>query len=405
MALNILHTSDWHLGRLLYGRNRYNEFDAFLVWLADTIKTQQIDVLLVAGDIFHTTMPSNQIQKLYYQFLKKIVGSVCRHIVIIAGNHDSPAFLTAPQSLLHLLNIHIIGSAEQIEKEVIVLKNQHDQAECIVCAVPYLRDKTLRQSKMDESIEDKTQQLNQAITDHYRQIGELAEKTRQQFNLKIPIIGMGHLFTTGGKIIDGDGVRELYVGSLPRFNGTTFPACFDYIALGHLHVPQRVNQSETMRYSGSPIAMGFGEATQEKSVCLIAFEQQTPTVQLRPVPVFQALQQIKGDWSEIKTVLKTLITENTSIWVEIIYQSNEIKTDLQQQIELLVQNTTVEVLKVYNKRLIKQVLGQLEPQENLADLTPSLVFKRRLAVDDIAEDQQVELCAAFQEILQTLNTV
>jgi DNA repair protein SbcD/Mre11 len=87
--LKILHTSDWHLGRSLYGRKRYEEFTEFLDWLSSTIEEQKVDALLVAGDIFDTSTPSNRAQELYYRFLCKISTSCCRHIVIIAGNQLS----------------------------------------------------------------------------------------------------------------------------------------------------------------------------------------------------------------------------------------------------------------------------------------------------------------------------
>lgn len=91
--MKILHTSDWHIGRSLYGRKRYEEFEAFLAWLAETIHQEQVDVLLVAGDVFDTSTPSNRAQELYYRFLCRVATSSCRHVVVIAGNHDSPSFL------------------------------------------------------------------------------------------------------------------------------------------------------------------------------------------------------------------------------------------------------------------------------------------------------------------------
>lgn len=85
--MKILHTSDWHLGRSLYGRKRYDEFSACLDWLAEFIQTESVDALLIAGDVFDTSTPSNRAQELYYRFLCKVSESCCRHIVVIAGNH------------------------------------------------------------------------------------------------------------------------------------------------------------------------------------------------------------------------------------------------------------------------------------------------------------------------------
>lgn len=121
--MRILHTSDWHLGRTLYGKKRYEEFDRFLQWLLHTIQEQRIDILIIAGDIFDTTAPSNQAQEQYYSFLSKVHTTTCQHIIVIGGNHDSASFLNAPQALLKALNIHVVGAVDtQTEDELIVLK-------------------------------------------------------------------------------------------------------------------------------------------------------------------------------------------------------------------------------------------------------------------------------------------
>ncbi|HKM07758.1 MAG TPA: exonuclease subunit SbcD, partial [Sphaerochaeta sp.] len=118
--MKLLHTSDWHLGRMLYRQKRYEEFSLFLDWLLATIEEQQIDILLVSGDIFDTTTPSNMAQKLYYNFLSRLSATSCHSTVIIGGNHDSPTFLNAPKALLQAFNVHVIGAkAEMIEDEVL----------------------------------------------------------------------------------------------------------------------------------------------------------------------------------------------------------------------------------------------------------------------------------------------
>ena len=274
--LTILHTSDWHLGRRLYGRIRYDEFEAFLSWLQDTISAQQVDVLIVAGDIFDTMTPSNRAQALYYEFLGKVSKSCCQHIVIVAGNHDSPTFLDAPSNVLKFLNVHVIGTAcDDLNNEVMVLDNAHGTPHCIIAAVPYLRDRDVRSSQAGESMDSKDANVIAGICAHYDNVAGIAKaqqtelvKTHQRH---IPIIATGHLFAAGGTTTDDDGVRELYVGSLGKISADMFSESFDYVALGHLHVPQRVGGRETIRYSGSPIAMGFGEARQQKQVLLIQF--------------------------------------------------------------------------------------------------------------------------------------
>ena len=202
--MKILHTSDWHLGRSLYGRKRYDEFTAFLDWLSTRIENEKIDALLVAGDVFDTSTPSNRAQELYYRFLCRVSGSTCRHIVVISGNHDSPSFLNAPKELLRALNVYVVGSTtDNLKDEVIVLYDEQNEPQAIVCAVPYLRDKDIRIVEAGETIDDKNAKLINGLKNHYADVCTLAEHKQVEFQKNgysgVPIIAMGHLFTAGGK--------------------------------------------------------------------------------------------------------------------------------------------------------------------------------------------------------------
>ncbi len=202
--MKILHTSDWHLGRSLYGRKRYEEFRHFLDWLIDTIEQEQVDMLLVAGDIFDTSIPPNYAQELYYHFLHKVSATHCQHVVIIAGNHDSPSFLSAPAALLRVLNVYVVGSAmEDHRDEVIVLRDKADQPLAIVCAVPYLREKDIRSVESGESVEEKGIKLVAGLKEHYAQVCDYAQQQQQELYSQVaeplPVIAMGHLFAAGGK--------------------------------------------------------------------------------------------------------------------------------------------------------------------------------------------------------------
>lgn len=275
--LTLLHTSDWHLGRRLYGKPRYDEFKQFLDWQLQAIRDHHVDMLLIAGDIFDTTAPSNQAQNLYYDFLSHVCDTPCRHVIIVAGNHDSASFLDAPKQLLKAFNIHIIGKMTQtLADEVITLYDKSGQPELIVMAVPYLRDRDVRMVGSGERLDDKERKLAQGIQAHYQVITDIA--LQQQAKLQavhhrtIPIVATGHLFTVGGQTTEGDGVRDLYIGSLGSIGAEIFHPQIDYVALGHLHIPQAVGGQARVRYSGSPIAMGFGESGQQKQVHLVRFD-------------------------------------------------------------------------------------------------------------------------------------
>ena len=401
--MKVLHTSDWHIGRTLYGRKRYEEFEAFLNWLAGTIQQNEIDTLLVAGDVFDTSSPSNRAQELYYRFLCRVSTSTCRHVVVVAGNHDSPSFLNAPRELLKALNVYVVGDASSNpEDEVFVLHNEQGVPELIVCAVPYLRDRNIRVAEAGESIEDKERKLIDGIRTHYAAVAALAEHKREEIGADIPIVATGHLFTAGGQTVDGDGVRELYVGSMAHVTAGVFPACFNYLALGHLHVPQKVNGSETMRYSGSPLPMGFSEAKQKKSVCQVEFHGKSASVELIDVPEFQKLERIKGDVDEISNRILELSAENSQWWLEVIYDGAGVVGDLRERLEEAVSGTQIEILRTKNNRIIDRVLGQTHEEETLDDLNVNDVFERCLAVHDVPEDQRPELLRTYSETLSSL---
>lgn len=401
--MKILHTSDWHIGRTLYGRKRYAEFEAFLFWLAETLVKEQVDILLVAGDVFDTSAPSNRAQELYYRFLCRVAMSCCRHVVVIAGNHDSSSFLNAPRELLRSLRIYVVGAAaDSPADEVLLLKDKNGAAELIVCAVPFLRDRDIRVAEAGESIEDKERKLIEGIRSHYFDVCRVAEEKRKTLDDTVPIVAMGHLFTAGARTVEGDGVRELYVGSLAQVTSGVFPECIDYLALGHLHVPQKVNGSDFMRYSGSPLPIGVGEANQEKSVCLVAFAGRTATARLLPVPVFQKMERIRGKWDDIAARISALSTTAGSIWLEIVYEGDEGIGDLRERLDAAISGTGMEILGVKNTRVWDRVLGRIRDEETLDDLSVEDVFKRCLSVHDVPEGQRSELLRAYREAVASL---
>ena len=396
--MNVLHTSDWHLGASLYGRKRYDEFDSFLNWLLQKIKETKTDLLIVSGDIFDKSVPSNRAQELYYRFLVKVAAQGCRHVVIVAGNHDSPTFLDAPRGLLGALNVYVIGSAkENPADEVLTLLDSKGKVESIICAVPYLRDRDLRKVEAGESSQDKEEKLIEGICHHYQVVCDKALKIQTELDTSVPILATGHLFTTGAKTVEGDGVRELYVGSLARVTGGAFPKCIDYLALGHLHVPQKVGEDRSMRYSGSPYPIGFGEAKQEKIVISVQFMDGETIIKSISVPRFQELEQISGDWDSIYQRIAQLKNELSDAWLEIIYNGEEMIPDLADRLDACLSDSQMELLRVKNKRVIEQIMNRSHNCETLDDLEVSDVFERCLESHELPEHQRQQLIDVFNE--------
>ncbi len=406
--MKILHTSDWHLGRSLYGRKRYDEFSQFLDWLAKTIKEESIDILLIAGDVFDTSTPSNRAQELYYRFLCQVATSCCHYVVVIAGNHDSPTFLNAPKELLRALNVYVVGAmTENMGDEVIVLTDAQNHPQAIICAVPYLRDKDIRTVAPGETIDDKNGKLILGLKNHYADVCAIAEQKQAEFDKNghpgVPIIAMGHLFTAGGKTVDGDGVRELYVGSLAHVGEDVFPSSIDYLALGHLHVPQCVGDAKHIRYSGSPIPMGFGEAKQDKKIIIVQFDSATPMIQELPVPCFQPLERIVGSLDEIHARLEQLKQDGSTAWLEIEYNGADIIGNLRDMLDETLADSSMEIRRIKNIRLIDRVIRTIAEDETLDDLNVNDVFERCLEAFDVPDEDRVELTGSYNEIIKSLH--
>ena len=404
MIKKILHTSDWHIGRRLKNRERHEEFKKFFAWLENLIKSENIDALLVAGDIFDNTTPGNKAQDIYYSFLSCIAKSSCRHVVIISGNHDSPAFLDAPKDLLKLFKIHVIGGAcEKSADEVITLYDDLGEPELIVCAVPYLRERdviTLKNNDGD-NIENS---LIKGIKNHYEKVFAEALKLKSK-NSNIPVIAMGHLFARGGKVNDGDGVRSLYVGTAVEIGADIFPDFLTYTALGHLHSPQKISR-DNIRYSGSPLIMDFGEISSRKKAVNILELDGENLIDIKEihVPVFQRLERIKGDFNEISSGLNSLGRENESIWLDITYTGKETAGDLQEKIsESLKKFPLLEVLSLRDESRRANENFDDDDFENLENFTPLEMFEICLDKNKTPDSQREVFITMYEEILQNLE--
>jgi exonuclease SbcD len=402
--MKILHTSDWHLGHSLYGKKRYKEFESFLNWFIEYIDKENIDVVLISGDIFDSSNPSIRAMELYFDFLGRIAKSKCQYLIVAAGNHDSPALLNAPKKLLRTLNIHAIGSiSEKIDDEIIILNDTLGSPSLIVCAVPFLRDRDIRIVEPGEEIAEKTEKMLHGIREHYQIIHKAAESKRNEIGLKIPIVTMGHLFAAGGVSIEGDGVRELYIGNLTRVGIDSFSTGIDYVALGHLHSPQILGGRETVRYSGSPLPMGFAEAGQKKILISVEFNpEKNPVITEIPVPRFQDLESISGDFNTIVNRLRELRGRDNPLWVEIILTDKQIIPNIQLRLNEIIRNSNIEILKITNTWIVNQIIQQMKVDESLTDLHVRDVFDRCLEASKVPEEQRKELIDSFNLILDDI---
>lgn len=404
MAIRLIHTSDWHLGHRFHGRLRHEEQGRFLDWLAGLIEERMIDVLLVAGDIFDNATPGSRAQALYYRFLHRLAGSACRHVVLIGGNHDSPALLEAPRALLRQLDIHVVGMADgDPDKEILELRDAQGRPELLVCAVPFLRDRDIRLAAPGETLADKERQQREAIRSHYRDVCECADLRRNALDPDLPFVTMGHLFVAGGHTVEGDGVRELSLGGLERIEGTSFPACIDYLALGHLHQGQMVAGNPTRRYCGAPLPMSFTDAGAPKQILLVTGTGRDLRVEPVAVPLFQPLASLRGDLPELLAKLACLKAAASAAWIELLYEGEAVIPNLREQLLAAVEGSALAVLRIRNSRIYDYALRQAQEAQSLDDLSVTEVFERCLETNQIEAAQRQVLRTAFAEIVTALE--
>lgn len=398
--MKIIHTADWHIGKKLYKHDLIADFQEFINWFICFIEEEKIDLVLVSGDIFDVANPSIEARRVYYETLVKLYNSGCK-VIITAGNHDSPMFLTAPKELLKKLNISIVGHfSENVEENVFLVEKSENQEKILIAAVPYLPDNYLRKLSDTISYEDKIKAIQQGIERVYLDICHFC---REKYP-NIPILAMGHLFATGD-IIRSEDEREIQVGNEARFDLDRISAHFSYIALGHIHKPQKLNCAVPAFYSGSPIPLSFSEKKDTKRILLIDTEKtfQPESIQ---VPSFRKLQTLKGTLEEIKNELPTLSEKNKlPNLLEIHLVEKQYSLHKEEEFLRLInefQHPNYEIAK-HRMDFQDRVLGSSELfsiNQNLSEISPSEVFQKLLDTQsDMNEEFRKELLYGFS-ILQ-----
>ncbi len=411
--MRILHTADWHLGHRLYDRERTEEHRAALSWLLETIKAERIDLLIVAGDVFDVTNPSNQARELYYDFLGKLIKTDCAAAVIVGGNHDSASMLDAPSGLLQSLQLHVIGSARpQVQEEVIAIKVGEDDAPAVlVAAVPYLRERDVRKSSFGESAESRLEALRAGIRQHYQEVATVATKLRS--DARVPILATGHLFASGATDAE-DKKSHIYQADTHNIEAGEFPACFDYVALGHVHRAQRVGEHDHVRYSGSLIPLTFVEGQRPRSVRIVELgEADKPVISHKlELPFARALHRVSGTLEAVQQDLRTHATRHLADppalqpWVEVKVKTDERIPNLRQALLDSIAEVTedsadklpLELVRISTERLSPAPAAAPADRRQLDELDPEDVFTRLLTSAGTEDEKRKELVADFRAL-------
>ena len=397
--MRIIHTSDWHLGQHFYGKSRAREHQQFLNWLVEQSQSQQIDAIVVAGDIFDTGTPPSYAREMYFDFIAKLHQVQCQ-LVVLAGNHDSVAMLSESQNLLQQLSTRVISAvSEDIDQQVFVLKSLKTQQQAVICAIPFIRPRDIVKSYAGQSAGEKQRSLQQAISLHYQHLFEHAQ-VLSNANLidgnRLPIIATGHLTTIGATT--SDSVRDIYIGTLEAFPASEFPNA-DYIALGHIHRPQKVTKSDHIRYCGSPIALSFDEAKTQKNIVIVEFENgEFSNVELSNIPCVQPLAMVKTNLESLSDDVAAVVNDNQAlegldstnekIWLDIEIESAEYLQDLTARIEQIIKELPVEVLLVRRSKKARQQMPSQQEKITLSELSVQEVFDARMTLEEWQNEEQ-----------------
>ena len=316
--MRVLHTSDWHLGVTMKRQSCHREQAAFLDWLLEQIDAFGVQVLVVAGDVFHQATPSNRAQELYFRFLARCFTQTgLLKAVVVAGNHDSPSGLEAPRSLLDELDIHVVGGRTVADKTrrdwLVPIEGESGEVEFVVCAVPYISEARLG---IGHRLEEGETSLQQRSHDAFRELySDLAEEARQRWP-EARLIATGHLtcFGEGKKPQPGDYHTPLHrsgpadgsytIGTIGAFPPDVFDDAFEYVALGHIHrcFPP-ADGDRRIWYSGTPVPTSRKELSTRR-IIIADFDDpdsdsQSPSVELIEVPRWREIYVLEGSGDEL----------------------------------------------------------------------------------------------------------
>jgi DNA repair protein SbcD/Mre11 len=405
--MRLLHTSDWHLGQALHNYDRSYEHQCFLDWLLDTIVAEQADALLIAGDVFDTANPPASAQKQLYRFLQQARERAPQlDIVVIAGNHDSPARLEAPGPLLEAHGTTVIGNVPRdaaggIDAERLLLPlhgaGGSVQAWCI--AMPFLRPGDVPRPAGDSEADPYLAGIGLL----YQQACAAAVARRRPGQA---IVAMGHCHMVGGQASE-DSERRIVIGGAEALSAAMFGPEVAYAALGHLHLAQKVGQQECLRYCGSPLPLSFAETAYRHQVLRVdldgaAAATVTPLFVPRAVELLRVPPQ-PAPLDEVLALLADLQCEELAPharpYLEVRVLLDGPEPGLRARIEAALDGKPLRLAKIEPTR--RQAAGAAAPGlslEQLAALQPDDIF-RRLYQQRFGADAPDDQLAAFAELM------
>ena len=304
--MRLLHTSDWHVGKTIRGASRADEHTAVLAEIAQVAAREEVDLVIVAGDLFDSAAPSAEAESIVYRALLDLADTGA-DVAVIAGNHDNPRRLRAVAPLLRLGQVHVVAEPTRPEDGGVIELRVRDGAEVRLAMLPFVSKRGIVRAKhlmAGEAFEN---------AQHYSdRLRLLIERLCEPFGTDTVNLFTTHAFVLGGQA--GGGERPAHLVEEYAITAQSFPVTVGYGALGHLHRPQTVRHP--LHYCGSPLQLDFGEAEQVKQVNVVALEPGTPAdVETVRLTAGRQLRTLTGTLEELSSV-----SVDDDAWLKVVVQ-------------------------------------------------------------------------------------
>lgn len=302
--MKLLHTSDWHVGKTIRGASRADEHTAVLAEIAQIAAREEVDLVIVAGDLFDSAAPSAEAERIVYRALLDLADTGAE-VAVIAGNHDNPRRLRAVAPLLRLGQVHVVAEPTRPDDGGVIELRARDGTEVRLAMLPFVSKRGIVRSKHLMA-----RQAFENAQDYSERLRLLIERLCEPFRTDTVNLFTTHAFVLGGQA--GGGERPAHLVEEYAITAQSFPMTIGYGALGHLHRPQSVRHP--LHYCGSPLQLDFGEAEQVKQVNIVTLQPGMPAdVKTVRLMAGRPLRTLTGTLEEL-----TSVSADDDAWLKVI---------------------------------------------------------------------------------------
>lgn len=378
----MLHTSDWHVGKAIRGHSRADEHRDVLDEIVGIATSENVDLVVVAGDLFETAAPSPEAEAIVYSAFLRL--SQVAPVVSIAGNHDNPRRLGAVAPLLQLGRVTMLTEAAAPDAGGLLALTTEGGTPVNIALLPFVSQRAI--VRADQLMSDAAFELAQSYADR---MAKVVTALTSGFTADAVNLVVAHAFVQGGAV--GGGERAAHLVDEYAVPSVAFPATASYVALGHLHRPQAVKGATAMHYCGSPLQLDFGEEQQTKQVNLVDLEPGLPA-KVTPVPLKsgRALQTLRGTIAQLGGAADSV----GDAWLRV--RVNEpARAGLADEVRAVLGDGVVDVVVDHDREAGASVRKRRDGR------TPTQLFADYLAENDVADDRLLE---GFNQLLDEVGS-